>query len=110
MQFASSLRFLHDWRVLAAIMVAAAGHFMPQAVRVGGIDRKYQVWVPESYDPSHKWPAILFLHGAGERGDDGERQTTVGLGAALRNGKVDVPAIIVFPQCPSKDRWAGELG
>lgn len=92
------------------MIMAAAGHFVLRSVRVEGVERRYQVWVPPDYQASRRWPAILFLHGAGERGDDGEQQTKVGLGAALRDGTVDVPAIIVFPQCPSKDRWAGELG
>ena len=36
----------------------------------------------EDEDP----PVILFLHGAGERGVDGERQTEIGLPAVLRSG------------------------
>lgn len=91
-------------------MVAAAGHFLARAVNVDGLERPYQVWVPDAYDASRKWPAILFLHGAGERGGDGVKQTKVGLGAALRDGKVEAPAIIVFPQCPANDRWTGPLG
>jgi len=77
------------------------GHFVAHTVA----ERRYQVWVPAAYDPSRKWPAILFLHGIGERGDDGEAQTQVGLGRALREGKLDPQAIIVFPQCPLTQRW-----
>lgn len=92
------------------MVMAAAGHFVTRSLELNGLAHRYEVWVPDSYEPSHKWPAILFLHGAGERGDDGETQTKVGLGAALRNGKVDGAAIIVFPQCPSDDRWTSALG
>jgi len=45
---------------------------------------------------------ILFLHGAGERGDDGISPTKVGLGPFI--AKRNFPAIVVFPQC-SKDSW-----
>jgi len=64
-----------------------------------------QIWVPAAYEPSRTWPAILFLHGMGERGNDGEAQTTVGLGRALRDGKLDPAAIAIFPQCPLTATW-----
>jgi predicted peptidase len=86
----------------------AAGQFLAQSVTVDGVPRKYQVWVPAMYDRARKWPAILFLHGSGERGDDGEKQMTVGLPRALREGEVDAQAIVVFPQCPVGQRWVGE--
>ena len=89
-------------------MILAAAAFVARTVTVDRKPRKYQVWVPVAYDASRKWPAILFLHGSGERGDDGEKQTTVGLGAALRRGKVDVPAIVIFPQCAENERWVGK--
>jgi predicted peptidase len=63
----------------------------------------HTVWLPKSFDPSKRWPAILFLHGAGERGTDNEQQITVGLGPHLP--KLDPPAIVVFPQCPPGVQW-----
>ena len=45
-------------------------------------------------------PVILFLHGSGERGDDNQRQTEVGLGPHVRKHLADFPAIVVFPQAP----------
>jgi predicted peptidase len=91
--------------MLTAILMT--GHFVAHGVTVDGAERRYQVWVPAAYEPSRRWPAILFLHGIGERGDDGIAQTTVGLGHALREGKVDPPAIIIFPQCPLNGDWTG---
>ena len=90
--------------ILAA---AVMGHFLARSVDVDGVARKYQVWIPAAYDRSRKWPAILFLHGSGERGDDGEKQMTVGLGRAIRDGKVEANAIVIFPQCPEGQRWVG---
>ncbi|HKB81247.1 MAG TPA: alpha/beta hydrolase-fold protein [Thermoanaerobaculia bacterium] len=92
---------------MLAATVLMAGQFLARSVMVGGVERRYQVWVPGSYAASRKTPAILFLHGSGERGDDGDKQTRVGLGPALRSGKVDVAAIVVFPQCPAGERWVG---
>ena len=85
--------------------IVMAGHFVVHSVTVDGAERRYQVWLPAAYDATRRWPAILFLHGAGERGDDGDLQTTVGLGRALREGKVDPQAVVVFPQCPLNSYW-----
>jgi predicted peptidase len=87
--------------ILLMAAILSSGHFVERTVD----SHHYQVWLPSNYDASKKWPAILFLHGSGERGDDGTRQTVVGLGPAL--AKLDPPAIVVFPQCPAKERWAG---
>ncbi|HEY0592284.1 MAG TPA: prolyl oligopeptidase family serine peptidase, partial [Thermoanaerobaculia bacterium] len=59
-------------------------------------------------DPARAWPAILFLHGAGERGDDGLLQTEVGLPSAIRRNPERWPAIVVIPQAPNGRQWAGD--
>lgn len=59
--------------------------------------RDYTIYIPEGYDRATPRPAVLFLHGAGERGEDGIVPAQVGLGPAIvqRGG---VPAIVIFPQ------------
>ena len=81
--------------------------FLDRRVTVAGHAYQYQVFVPASYTATQRWPVILFLHGAGERGEDGLRQTQVGLGAALRLNAARFPAIIVFPQAPAESSWTG---
>ncbi|HVH10675.1 MAG TPA: prolyl oligopeptidase family serine peptidase [Gemmatimonadales bacterium] len=81
--------------------------FLDRRVSVAGRAYRYQVFVPASYTATQRWPVILFLHGAGERGDDGLIQTQVGLGAALRQNAARFPAIIVFPQAPAESMWTG---
>lgn len=78
--------------------------FLDRTVVVQGAIYKYQVYVPENWTPTQKWPVILFLHGAGERSDDGLIQTQRGIGYAIREHRDWFPAIVVLPQCP-KDRW-----
>ena len=39
--------------------------FTVHAVRSGGEERKYSVFVPRDYSPQKKYPAIIFLHGRG---------------------------------------------
>ena len=62
-------------------------------------EHKYVVFVPPSYSPSKPLPEILFLHGAGERGNDGRAHLNIGLGAMVKARETSFPAIVVFPQC-----------
>jgi predicted peptidase len=82
--------------------------FLERSVRVAGASHSYKVYVPPGYDPARRWPVILFLHGGGEAGTDGVRQTEVGLGAALRAHPARYPAVVVFPQAPRGEVWMGE--
>ena len=83
--------------------------FLDRTLSFGGQTYKYQVYVPAAYTPAQRWPVILFLHGAGERGSDGYFQTQVGLGAAIRQNADRVPAIVVFPQSRPDSTWTGTL-
>lgn len=68
----------------------------------------YRLYLPPDYTPARPWPVILFLHGAGERGRDNERQLAVGLAPALRAHPERWPAIVVFPQAPEDALWMGD--
>jgi len=81
--------------------------FLDRSITVGGRSYHYQIYVPADYAAKSNWPAILFLHGAGERGNDGLLQTAVGLGAAIRQNPSRYPAIVVFPQAPPDSQWVG---
>lgn len=61
-------------------------------------DHKYVLFVPRAYTPAKKWPVILFLHGAGERGKDGLLPVQIGLGPLVRLREANFPFIVVFPQ------------
>jgi len=78
--------------------------FLDRTVAVHGATYKYQVYIPENWTPHQKWPVILFLHGTGERGDDGILETDVGIGDAIRTSRSRFPAIVVIPQC-AKNLW-----
>lgn len=97
--------------ILLAASTAAAQSptgFLDRSVSVGGGTYRYQVYVPADYNASQqRWPVILFLHGAGERGADGVFQTQVGIGGAIRSAPSKWPAIVVMPQVPSDSIWLG---
>ena len=52
---------------------------------------QYRLLQPENMKKSEKYPLVLFLHGAGERGNDNERQLTHG-GQMFLN-PVEIPGI-----------------
>jgi len=54
--------------------------------------------------PAKKFPLLVFLHGAGERGDDNAKQLTWGADF-LRTVAKEHGAFILVPQCPAGQRW-----
>ena len=68
---------------------------------------RYVVFLPPNYaSSSRKWPLILFLHGAGERGDNLQRVSKHGPPKIVGSGKMDLPFIVVAPQCPKGSWWS----
>ena len=68
---------------------------------------KYIVFVPPEYKGEKDYPVILFLHGSGESGSDGEKQAVVGLGKAIKEKKEKFPFITIFPQS-QKRTWQAD--
>jgi len=66
-----------------------------------------RILTPINFDDSKKYPLIIFLHGAGERGSNNEAQLTWGADLFLDSmNRINFPAIVVFPQCAQNDKWA----
>jgi pimeloyl-ACP methyl ester carboxylesterase len=67
---------------------------------------KYLFYLPEDYgkDTIVKWPLILFLHSAGERGDDLSKVKAVGIPKLIENGK-KFQFIVVSPLVPYGENW-----
>lgn len=67
---------------------------------------QYLLFLPQDYnqDSSKKFPMILFLHGAGERGDNINNVKTHGPPKIVETKK-DFPFILVSPQCPTGHWW-----
>jgi len=89
-----------------------SGAFVERSVTVDGAAYRYQVFVParrarSGAAPTIPLPIILFLHGTGERGSDGDKPTRVGLGPYIRAHADTFPAIAVFPQAPDGRDWNG---
>jgi predicted peptidase len=84
--------------------------FLDRSVTVDGVTYRYQVYLPVDYTPKKSWPVALFLHGSGERGDDGSKQSQVGIGSAIRMDRQRFPMIVVMPQARPNTRWNGAMG
>lgn len=74
-----------------------------------GDSLNYRLLEPEVMQAGEKYPLVLFLHGAGERGNDNEKQLTHG-GQMFLNpvNREKYPAFVLFPQCPESGYWAYE--
>lgn len=67
----------------------------------------YRILYPLHFDSSHAYPVVIFLHGAGHKGNDNEAQLNIGGLFFLREANREkFPAIVIFPQCPVTDSWA----
>lgn len=80
-----------------------AGRFIDRTLEDSTGPHKYVVYLPPGYSTARRWPVVLFLHGAGERGRDGVSPTYAGLGPVLRHSPGLYPCVVVFPQCETWD-------
>jgi len=84
---------------------ASGRHHFKQEVKVTA-KLDYLLYVPEEVPTAGtKWPLMLFLHGAGERGDDLALVKRNGPPKLVAEGK-DFPFIIASPQCPKDIAWS----
>jgi predicted peptidase len=66
----------------------------------------YRILYPLQFDTARKYPVLIFLHGAYEKGNDNEIQLEIGGSYFLTDSnRKNFPAVVVFPQCPSNDAW-----
>ena len=66
---------------------------------------RYRLLVPSPLDRSHRYPLLICLHGAGERGDDNATQVPYFL-PLIRQVAAHAPCYVVIPQVPPDLRWA----
>ena len=72
-----------------------------------GTELKYRLLTPPDNAHGKKFPLVVFLHGAGERGSDNEKQLIHGSQMFLNpTNREKFPAYVIFPQCPEDKYWA----
>ncbi len=70
------------------------------------VSGRYLLYLPPGYETQKRkrWPLVLFLHGAGERGDALEQVKTHGPPKLVAEGR-EFPFILASPQCPADQFW-----
>lgn len=76
-------------------------HF--QATITKQVELSYLLRKPKDYDPSEKYPLLIFLHGRGEQGSDLQRVKIHGPWKKM--DELELPLLIVAPQSPLDERW-----
>lgn len=67
----------------------------------------YRKLIPPAIEEGEKYPLVIFMHGAGERGSDNVSQLKYGADMfAKASNRETFPAFVLFPQCPSQYFWA----
>jgi predicted peptidase len=67
----------------------------------------YWLYLPKDYEAQETVPLMIFMHGAGERGDDLAKVKAWGPPRLIDAGQ-EFPAIVVSPQCPKNKWWNPE--
>lgn len=98
----------------AAMSIASAGfaderdRFEARTFADGGYKLPYRLLRPKDYDAGKKYPLVIFLHGAGERGSDNEKQLVHGMKDFASDDVMEkYPAFVMAPQCPAEEAWGG---
>ncbi|MCL6456544.1 MAG: prolyl oligopeptidase family serine peptidase [Gorillibacterium sp.] len=70
------------------------------------LEINYRTYLPDDYeaDVAKAWPLVIFLHGAGQRGEDSELLELHGPPKEVATGR-SFPFLLVAPQCPEDSVW-----
>lgn len=81
--------------------------FQPKQWIYGSDTLNYQILFPKNFTPKNIYPLVIFLHGAGERGNNNTSQLAHGSQLFLQDSiQKKYQPIVIFPQCPKNDYWA----
>lgn len=103
-----------SWLPFACLLVADQGlkpmewHSLlaKEQFRFGDNVLPYRYMAPARVEDGKKYPLVIFLHGAGERGNDNNVQLVHGVKAfANPEAREKYPCFLIAPQCPVGKRW-----
>jgi len=71
-----------------------------------GLALPYRYLRPAKIEAGKKYPVVIFLHGAGERGTENETPLVHGVKKfATDEFLTKYPCFVIVPQCPTKSKW-----
>ncbi len=80
-------------------------------VNADGLQLGSRLLKPRSYDPKKKYPLVLMLHGADERGSDNSAPLKHGASTFLKpEWREKYPCFVLVPQCPAEQTWSAVKG
>ncbi|MEO6786332.1 MAG: prolyl oligopeptidase family serine peptidase, partial [Chthoniobacteraceae bacterium] len=93
--------------LLSFAIVARADDFEARVFSTAdGAQLPYRLLKPANIEPGKKYPLVIFLHGAGERGTDNALQLKHGVAAfAKLDAREKFPCFVFAPQCPKDRNW-----
>ena len=98
------MKYIMLFIVAAALSMAAAAQerYAKCELMVDGDTLRYCALAPQKVEQDKSYPLVVFLHGAGERGEDNQAQLFHGSQQFLNPvNREKYPCYVVFPQCPS---------
>jgi predicted peptidase len=79
-------------------LTATVADFQARTYRISNSKSlPYRLFIPKNYQASKKYPLMLCLHGAGERGQLTHEFTTFWANDSIQTGN---PTFVIAPQCP----------
>jgi len=99
------MRRLTGTLAVAAVLAGGPGA-TAETRQLTGIQNGYRalLFLPERYAERPRWPLMVYLHGAAERGDDLERAAATGPPKEIRGGRT-LPLVVVAPLLPAGETW-----
>lgn len=98
---ASLQTLTHSEKPLDMTQLFSTGSFTGK----NGVTLPYRLYVPQDYTKEKSYPMILFMHGAGERGNDNQTQL-LGFVEPFRHDNAPIyQCIVLAPQCPFDKKW-----
>jgi len=94
------------WTGFLSLNAQTKSDFVKTSFVMNGDTLPVRILYPENFDPSKKYPLMIFLHGSGERGNDNEKQLIHGSKMFLDpDFRKQFPAVVIFPQCSNDSYW-----
>ena len=73
-----------------------------------GYTLPYRLHTPAKCEDGVRYPLVLFLHGAGERGNDNTKTLVHGVLPICRYAMKHGDAFVIAPQCPNGRKWVSQ--
>ncbi len=93
-----------------SLLGAYANKFKGTWVKGKFKELQYQIHAPSRVSRQNSLPVVIYLHGSAECGDDNEKQIKVLGPRSFAKRAQKRPCILVVPQAPRGNSWAGTTG